>query len=105
MRRDTLLDFFDDLTGLRGTFLAYDNGFRRWSFSYAEVTHAAMAFGARLAAAGLTKGDAVIFWSENRPEWIAALWGCWLQGVVAVPIDYRASPGSSAPAWCWLAMK
>jgi long-chain acyl-CoA synthetase len=23
---------------------------------------------------------------------VAALWGCWLQGVVAVPIDYRASP-------------
>ena len=92
MRRDTLLDFFDDLAALRGTFLAYDNGFRRWSFSYAEVSRAALAFGARLTEAGLTKGDAVIFWSENRPEWIAALWGCWLQGVVAVPIDYRASP-------------
>ncbi len=92
MRRDTLLDFFDDLSALRGTFLAYDNGFRRWSFSYAEVVAAASAFGARLHEAGLRKGDAVIFWSENRPEWIAALWGCWLQGVVAVPIDYRASP-------------
>jgi len=92
MRRDTLLDFFDDLSALRGTFLAYDNGFRRWSFSYAEVVAAAAAFGARLHDAGLRKGDAVIFWSENRPEWIAALWGCWLQGVVAVPIDYRASP-------------
>ena len=92
MRRDTLLDFFDDLAALRGTFLAYDNGFRRWSFSYAEVSQAASAFGARLHQAGLVKGDAVIFWSENRPEWIAALWGCWLQGIVAVPIDYRASP-------------
>jgi long-chain acyl-CoA synthetase len=92
MRRDTLLDFFDDLAALRGTFLAYDNGFRRWSFSYADVSRAAGAFGARLAAADLTKGDAVMFWSENRPEWIAALWGCWLQGIVAVPIDYRASP-------------
>ena len=92
MRRDTLLDFFDDLSALRGTFLAYDNGFRRWSYSYGEVSRAATAFGARLHGAGLTKGDAVIFWSENRPEWIAALWGCWLQGIVAVPIDYRASP-------------
>jgi long-chain acyl-CoA synthetase len=92
MRRDTLLDFFDDLAAARGTFLAYDNGFRRWSFSYAEVSRAARAFAAKLHAAGLVKGDAVIFWSENRPEWIAALWGCWLQGVVAVPIDYRASP-------------
>ena len=52
---------------------------------------AARAFAARLHAAGLRKGDAVLFWSENRPEWIVALWGCLLQGVVAVPIDYRAS--------------
>jgi long-chain acyl-CoA synthetase len=30
-------------------------------------------------------------WGENRPEWIVALWGCLLRGVVLVPIDYRAS--------------
>ncbi len=78
---------------LRGTFLAYDNGFRRWSFSYAEVSRAARGlWRAPRRGRASTKGDAVIFWSENRPEWIAALWGCWLQGVVAVPIDYRASP-------------
>ena len=58
---------------------------------YAEVVRAARAFAARLAGAGLVKGDTVLFWSENRPEWIAALWGCLLQGIVAVPIDYRAS--------------
>jgi long-chain acyl-CoA synthetase len=92
MRRDTLLDFFDDLAGLRGTFLAYDNGFRSWAYTYAQVARAAEGFAARLAGHGLTKGDAVIFWAENRPEWVAALWGCWLQGIVAVPIDYRASP-------------
>ncbi len=34
----------------------------------------------------------MILWAENRPEWIVALWGCLLQGIVAVPIDYRASP-------------
>jgi long-chain acyl-CoA synthetase len=92
MRRDTLLDFFDDLAGLRGTFLAYDNGFRSWTYTYGDVARAAGGFAARLAGSGLTKGDAVVFWAENRPEWVAALWGCWLQGIVAVPIDYRASP-------------
>ena len=92
MRRDTLLDFFDDLAGLHGAFLAYDNGFRSWTYTYAEVARAARGFAARLAESGLIKGDAVIFWAENRPEWVAALWGCWLQGIVAVPIDYRASP-------------
>jgi len=49
-------------------------------------------FAARVHDAGLRKGDAVVFWSENRPEWIAAFWGCLLRGVVVVPIDYRSSP-------------
>ena len=47
---------------------------------------------ARLHALGLRKGDKVVFWSENRPEWIVAFWGCLLGGIVVVPIDYRASP-------------
>src|SRR5205823_1630703 len=38
------------------------------------------------------KDDKVILYGENRPEWIIALWGCLLEGVVAVPIDYRSSP-------------
>jgi long-chain acyl-CoA synthetase len=91
MRRETLLDFFDDLAAARGTFLAYDNGFRRWTYSYADVARASRALAARLQAAGLRKGDAVVIWAENRPEWIVALWGCLLQGLVAVPLDYRAS--------------
>ena len=32
-----------------------------------------------------------MFWSENRPEWIIALWGCLLNGSILVPIDYRTS--------------
>ncbi len=91
MRRETLIDFFDDLSQIGGDFLAYDNGFRRWTHSYTDVARAAGAFAARLSAAGIRKGDAVILWSENRPEWIVAFWGCLLQGAVAVPIDYRAS--------------
>jgi long-chain acyl-CoA synthetase len=91
MRRETLIDFFDDLGQATGEFLAYDNGFRRWSYAYSDVARAARAFGARLDAAGIRKGDAVVFWSENRPEWVVAFWGCLLQGAITVPIDYRAS--------------
>lgn len=91
MRRDTLLDFFHDFAGSRKTFLVYDDGTRSWTYTYAQVAGAAGAFSARLHAAGIHAGDKVILWSENRPEWVAALWGCLLGGVIAVPIDYRAS--------------
>src|SRR5512145_2770492 len=92
MRRERLLHFFCDLAAAPGVFLVHDTGFRSRAHTYAEVAGAARAFAARLDRAGLKKGDKVLFWSENRPEWIAALWGCILQGVIAVPIDYRASP-------------
>ena len=92
VRRDTLIDFFDDLAGARGDFLVHDDGFRSHTFTYAEVGARRARVCRALHAAGLRKGDKVVFFSENRPEWIVAFWGCLLIGVVVVPIDYRASP-------------
>jgi len=91
MVRRTLIDFFDDLAKIDGEFLVYDDGYRTWSATYREVVAAAQAFAERLRGASITKGQAVAIWSENRPEWLIALWGCLLEGVVLVPIDYRAS--------------
>ncbi len=92
MARDTLIDFFRDLIVIHGEFLVYDDGYRRRSYRYDEVGRAARGFAARLAAAGLAKGDKVVFWGENRPEWIVCYWGCLISGVIVVPIDYRSSP-------------
>jgi long-chain acyl-CoA synthetase len=92
VRRETLIDFFRDLITIRGEFLVYDDGYRRRGHSYEEVGRAARAFAVRLGDAGLTKGDKVVFWGENRPEWIVCYWGCLISGVIVVPIDYRSSP-------------
>src|SRR5688500_2219650 len=91
VQRHTLPDFFHDIIEIRGEFLVYDDGYRRRSHSYADVGRAARSFAARLSAAGLRKGDKVVFWGENRPEWIACYWGCLLNGIVVVPVDYRSS--------------
>ncbi len=91
MQRDTLLDYFSDLRAHDAPFLIDDDGFRSSTRSYSEVGRAARAFAARLQTAGLRKGDRVIVWSENRSEWVVALWGCLLAGAVLVPIDSRAS--------------
>jgi long-chain acyl-CoA synthetase len=90
--RETLIDFFDDLSHARGEFLVHDDGFRSRRYTYEQVGRAAHRFARRLNEAGLVKGEKVVFWSENRPEWIVAFWGCLLTGVVVVPVDYRASP-------------
>ncbi len=87
----TLIDVFRTLEKRRGEFLVYDDGYRVRRHSYADVTRASRGFAARLAAAGVGKGDKVLLWGENRPEWIACYWGIQLVGAIAVPIDYRSS--------------
>jgi len=108
--RDTLIDFFRDLTTVRergpssqhwpvgsfrdptrAEFLVHDAGYRVRRYTYGDVGRAARGFARKLDAAGLKKGDTVIFWGENRPEWIACYWGCLIAGVIVVPIDYRSS--------------
>src|SRR5262245_66555471 len=86
-----MIDFFRDLGTIRGEFLVDDDGHVDREHTYAEVGRAARGFALRLAAAGLKKGDKVVFWGENRPEWIVCYWGCLIAGVIVVPIDYRSS--------------
>jgi long-chain acyl-CoA synthetase len=92
VQRETLIDFFRDVADIHGEFLVYDDGYRRQGHSYEAVGRAARGFAARLRAIGLHKGDKVVFWGENRPEWVACYWGCLLAGIIVVPIDYRSSP-------------
>jgi long-chain acyl-CoA synthetase len=91
MPRDTLIDLFRDLETRRGDFLVYDDGYRVRRHRYVAVTRAARAWAGRLAAAGVRKGDNVVLWGENCPEWIVCYWAAVISGVVVVPIDYRAS--------------
>ncbi len=91
MKRDTLLDFFADFAELPDPFLVYDDGFRVEQRTYRQVAQAARGLAVRLREAGVRKGDKVVLWSENRPEWVAAFWACLLTGAIAVPVDYRAS--------------
>ncbi|MBV9768759.1 MAG: AMP-binding protein [Bryobacterales bacterium] len=92
MPRETLLDFFHDFAALDHEFLIYDDGFHALHYRYREIAGQAQAFAARLRDAEIGKDDKIILYGENRPEWVVALWGCLLQGVIAVPIDYRSSP-------------
>src|SRR5829696_1103267 len=91
MERNTLVDFFAGIGTLDGTFVLFDDGFRQRSFTYRQMAAMAGGFASRLQAERIAKGDKVLIWSESRPGWIAALWGCILEGVILVPLDYRVS--------------
>ena len=89
----SLSAFFEIWRRNRGEFLRHEGGIGPGSarLTYEAAAGHARAFATRLREAGITKGERVIFWGENRPEWVVALWGCILAGVVAVPVDFRSS--------------
>ena len=91
MARATLIDFFNDFAGLKEPFLLYDDGFRVETYTYAETAVKSRQFAAYLRDTGIAAGEKIIIYAENRPEWLFALWGAILAGVVVVPIDYRSS--------------
>jgi long-chain acyl-CoA synthetase len=86
-----LPDFLRRIAQHNREFVVYDNGWRGWTYRYSDIARMARAFAARLRSHGIRKGDTLIIWSESRPGWIAALWGCLVEGVVLVPVDPQAS--------------
>ncbi|MDR2158711.1 MAG: AMP-binding protein [Treponema sp.] len=63
--------------------------FTVWSFGkYAEECRR---IGRGLLAAGLNRGDRVVLWAENRPEWNAVWMGSIIAGLVIVPVDFLVS--------------
>jgi long-chain acyl-CoA synthetase len=70
----------------------FPRGYRRERWSYQRVAGVAYQFAHELEERNIGRGDAVLFWSPNCAEWVAAFLGCALSGVIAVPIDDGASP-------------
>jgi long-chain acyl-CoA synthetase len=69
----------------------YRRGYRMETWTYARIALEANRVARELELRGIHKGDAVLLWGENSPEWIVAFCGCLLRGAVAVPIDQGAT--------------
>jgi long-chain acyl-CoA synthetase len=63
--------------------------FTRWS--YARFGDECREAARGLLAAGLVKGDRVVLWSENRPEWMSVWMGAAIAGLCIVPVDFLAT--------------
>jgi long-chain acyl-CoA synthetase len=88
-----VLDSLDDFERWGGgCAYVFPRGYRRERWSYQRVAGMAHQFAHELEARNIGKGDAVLLWSPNCAEWVAAFLGCALCGVIAVPIDDAASP-------------
>lgn len=66
-------------------------GVRARKTTYIELAHLSHRFAAELQNRGIVKGDRVLIWGENGPEWVAAFFGCVLRGVLPVPLDFASN--------------
>jgi long-chain acyl-CoA synthetase len=73
--------------------IAYEikRGFRTAKLSFADVYALALKAATFLQHCALKKGDTIVIWSPNMPEYPILYFGCWLLGIVAVPIDVRTT--------------
>ena len=88
----TLLEFLPKIRTLGNReALRYHNGYRTWRLSYRELYAGIAAAVAYLDAQGLSKGDRLLIWSENRPAWVSIFWASIARGIEVVPVDFRSS--------------
>ena len=82
--RSTINSYLEDYLR-RGalTAFAHRRGLRLVSWSYGRVAETAYRFARELEARGVSKGERVLLWAANGPEWVAAFFGCALRGVVS----------------------
>jgi long-chain acyl-CoA synthetase len=90
----TLVSLVDDMAERHDLGIALQrfeaDGFTR--ITYREVRARANAVAARLAAAGVGKGDRVILSGANHPDWPIAYFGIVRAGAIAVPLDPALDP-------------
>ncbi|MDH4186608.1 MAG: AMP-binding protein, partial [Nitrospira sp.] len=72
--------------------IIFRTGFRSVHISYLDLYDHAYRMANWYQHNGLEKGDAMLIWAPNSPEWVAALLACSLTGVIAVPLDMKVQP-------------
>jgi long-chain acyl-CoA synthetase len=90
--RQTINSFIEDFER-RGaeTMFGHWRGLRLVRWSYGRVAEAARAFARELEARGVARGERVLLWAGNSPEWVAVFFGCALRGAIVVPLDVEST--------------
>ena len=92
--RTTLASYLDDfLSRDNETAFAHRRGLRVKRWSYSQIAKTAFRLARELEARRIAKGDRVLLWARNSPEWVSVFFGCLLRGVIVVPLDLQSEPG------------
>lgn len=72
-------------------FLHIRRGYRVEKYTYAEMWSCSLKFRTYLLGKGIKKGDVILIWGPNMPEWVIAFAGAMISGVVVSPIGMHSS--------------
>ena len=71
--------------------LVYKSNFRTFTYTYKQlflqVTHTEQF----LVMLGLSKGDTIMIWGLNSPQWLIVFFAALRRGIIVVPIDVRST--------------
>jgi long-chain acyl-CoA synthetase len=70
--------------------LTYRHDGQREEYLYADLLDQSHRVASLLRARGVERGDRIVIWGPNRPEWAFAYFGTLLLGAIVVPFDVRA---------------
>ena len=71
-------------------------GVRTRVTTYAELEQLSLRCARFLQVRGIEKGDRVLLWAPNMPQWVALYFGCMKIGAVLVPLDVRSEADFAA---------
>src|SRR5438128_3231448 len=92
--RTTVASYLNDfLSRDNETAFAHMHGLRVKRWSYSQIAKTAFRLARELEARRIAKGDRVLLWARNNPEWVSVFFGCLLRGVIVVPLDRQSEPG------------
>src|SRR5687767_13010133 len=91
--RTTVLSYLDDFIA-RGADIAFAHrrGLRMARWSYEQTARTAYQIARELEKLKVEKGDRILIWGEDSPEWVASFFGCLLRGAIVVPLDLQSDP-------------
>ncbi|MGC7299322.1 AMP-binding protein, partial [Mycobacteroides abscessus subsp. massiliense] len=75
------------------------------TLNYAEVLDSAQRVLGGLRAVGMAPGDLAIVHLSRNDDFVAAIWGCFLGGIVPVPVAPNVVGGTEKVAEAWHTLK
>jgi len=85
----TLIDHFNQFAKKEGIAFSYRTGFRSFKTTYKEFHQKVLRFAYFLEKNKMKKGDKLLIWSYNCPEWVICFFACIMKGIIVVPIDFK----------------